>query len=80
MMPPKTAAETPAAEPPAEVTMAAETAEALTLDQWAEARSKKDRRVELLNGFVTLERAGGRFTNTEAGWNAAYIAFANRPI
>lgn len=79
-MPPKNAAETPAAETPIEVAVPTETTEALTLDQWAEARSKKDRQVELLNGFVALERAGGRFTNTEAGWNAAYLAFANRPI
>lgn len=54
--------------------------EALTLEQWAASRSSIDRQVELLNGFVAVQRAEGRFTATEAEWMAAYAAFAARPV
>ena len=77
MMPPKTSAEPT---PEAGAAPGPDATEALTLEQWATARSARDRRVEMLNAFASTERAAGRFSNTEAGWNAAYIAFANRPI
>lgn len=54
--------------------------EPLTLEQWAAAKSSTDRRVELLNGFVATERAAGRFSETPAGWDARYLAFASRPV
>lgn len=54
--------------------------EPLTLEQWAAARSRSDRQVELLNGFVAVQRAAGRFTATDAEWRTLYAAFAARPV
>lgn len=53
--------------------------EVLTLDQWAEEASRADKRVELLNGFVAVQRAEGRFHAPRAAWSADYAAFAARP-
>lgn len=54
--------------------------EVLTLDQWAEETSRTDRRVELLNGFVTVQRSQRRFHATRTAWSADYAAFAARPV
>lgn len=53
--------------------------EVLTLAQWAEETSRTDRRVELLNGFVAVQRASGRFHASRADWTADYAAFAASP-
>ncbi|RVT91418.1 hypothetical protein EOD42_22445 [Rhodovarius crocodyli] len=53
--------------------------EPLTLDQWAQALSKTDRRVELLNAFVATQRAAGIFTRTATEWGVAYAAFGAQP-
>ena len=52
----------------------------LTLEQWAKQTSSVDRRVELLNAFVALQRNEGRFTGTTAIWNELYAQFAARPV
>jgi hypothetical protein len=54
--------------------------EALTLDQWAVEQSRADKRVELLNAFVAVTRAGGTNAMLRNEWQAAYSAFANRPV
>lgn len=59
---------------------APQTEEALTLDQWAVERSRAENRVELLNGFVAVQRASGPLAQLKAEWDAAYSAFANRPV
>ena len=50
-----------------------------TLDQWAQAASLIDKRVELLNAFVATQRARGVFTRTPPEWSADYAAFASQP-
>lgn len=57
-----------------------QTDEALTLEQWAATQSASDRRVELLNAFVSVQRAEGNFTALPAEWAQLYAAFAARPV
>lgn len=52
--------------------------EVVTVEVWAAERSRTESRVELLNAFVTTERAAERFANPRQSWDAAYAAFGSR--
>lgn len=52
----------------------------LTLDQFGLELSQRDTRVELLNAFVVLERSAGNHKDTEAGYQARFDAFLNKPV
>lgn len=52
----------------------------IAIEAWAAERSRTERRVELLNAFVTTERAAGRYAHTRQGWDAAYAAFGSRQV
>jgi len=54
--------------------------EVISLDQWATEVSGTDARVEMLNGFVSVERAASRFSATRNAWTQAYFNFANRAV
>lgn len=54
--------------------------EVISLDQWATEKSGTDPRVEMLNGFVSIERAAGRFSAARNAWTQAYFQFANRAV
>jgi len=66
--------------PPETPTQPTPEQEVLTIEQWAAEQSRTDRRVEMLTAFAMTERAAGRFCATRTDWNAAYAAFAARPL
>ncbi len=52
----------------------------IAIEAWAAERSRVEQRVELLNAFVTTERAAGRYAHTRQGLDAAYAAFGSRQV
>lgn len=56
-----------------------ETAQALSLDEFCRRLSVKDRRVELIGGFFTVETQKGRVHDTAENFAARYAAFLNQP-
>lgn len=51
----------------------------LTLDEFCQRLSVKDRRVELIGAFEFVERATGREKDTEAAYLTRYEQFINQP-
>ena len=54
--------------------------EELTLTDYCAALSRTDKRVELIGGFSAAETKAGRIKDTEAGFNARFLAFCNKPV
>jgi hypothetical protein len=52
----------------------------LTLNQFGIELSQRDNRMELVNAFVFLERQEGNHKDTEAGYQARFEAFLNKPV
>ncbi len=69
-----------AAQAPETLPQPTEADEVLTAEQWGLEASRGERRVEMLNGFLSVESGAGRFTRTRAEWARDFAAFANRPL
>jgi hypothetical protein len=54
--------------------------EAMTLQEFCTRLSITDRRVEMIGGFHSDETRNGRVKDTEANFNARYMAFVNKPV
>jgi hypothetical protein len=67
----------------ATATTTATTADAspqITLRQFAIETSARDKRVELLHGFLFEETLARRFKDTEENYAARFTDFANKPV
>ena len=51
----------------------------LSLDEFCMRQSEKDRRVELIGAFESVERAAGRVRDDLAAYAQRYEAFLNQP-
>lgn len=52
----------------------------ITLEQFGVELSQRDQRVELLNGFIFMERKAGHFKDAESNYQDRYTAFLNKPV
>jgi hypothetical protein len=51
----------------------------VTLNHFGIGLSQKDKRVELVNAFLVMERRAGNYKDTEASYSAKFEEFLNAP-
>ena len=51
----------------------------VTLDEFGIGLSQRDDRHELVNAFIYMERRAGKHKDTEAAYQARYVAFLDQP-
>lgn len=51
----------------------------VTLDEFGVGLSQRDVRHELVNAFIYMDRRSGKHKDTEAAYQARYVAFLDQP-
>lgn len=51
----------------------------VTLDEFGVGLSQRDNRHEMVNAFIYMERRAGKHKDTEAAYQARYVAFLDQP-